>query len=108
MLLDAEGKCGGVFCMSHDGGDQARRLNGKGRDQAELADLDEAGEQVLPLPQLLAGGLLPLGHQPGVFGFRKFFESRYQVLQAAVSPWVTNLKAAASLGVTVWLEVEAK
>ena len=29
-------------------------------------------------------------------------------LQAAFSPWVTNLKAATSLGVTVWLEVEAK
>ena len=29
-------------------------------------------------------------------------------LQAAFSPWVTNLKVATSLGVTVWLEVEAK
>ena len=29
-------------------------------------------------------------------------------LQAAFSPWVTNLKAATSLGVTVWSEVEAK
>ena len=29
-------------------------------------------------------------------------------LQAAFSPWVTSLKVATSLGVTVWLEVEAK
>ena len=29
-------------------------------------------------------------------------------LQAVFSPWVTNLKAATSLGVTVWSEVEAK
>ena len=64
LLLDAEGKCGSIFCMSHDGGDQPRRLDGKGWHQAELADGDQAGKQVLPLAQLLAGSLLPLGDQP--------------------------------------------
>ena len=29
-------------------------------------------------------------------------------LQAAFSPWVTNLKVATSLGVTVWFEVEER
>ena len=64
LLLDAEGQGGGVLGVPHDGGEQPGRLDGEGWHQAELADGDQAGKQVLPLTKLLAGGLFPLGDQP--------------------------------------------
>ena len=64
LLLDAEGQGGGVLGVPHDGGEQPGRLDGEGWHQAELADGNQAGKQVLSLTKLLASGLLPLGDQP--------------------------------------------